>query len=133
MIPDLRRKLISILETDEHCTDHQLLERARYVMRVNATLWELLSRSRTPIRKPWAAVGIGEYVLERESGALWTVVGRLVGEDEIEFRMHGPNGEHRTWTMRRSDEVAVLESSPLANGAEILAAELGARYAEVDR
>ena len=130
MIPDFRAKIASAARAPEGLTDHQLIEHVRNQTRTNQTLWDLLSRSRTPIRKPWAAVGIGEYVLERESGALWTVTGRLPGEDEIEFRLLSPGGETRTWSMRRSDEVTVFEPSPLANGAEILAAELGARYAD---
>lgn len=134
MIADLRRKLVSVLGADEDCTDHQLIEHARHIVKVNAALWELLSRSRTPVRKPWAAVGIGEYVVERESGNLWTVTGRFPGDGEdtdIRFTMVSPSGESRDWVMRRADEVTVFEPSPLANGAELLAAELGAAYAEV--
>lgn len=135
MIADLRRKLVSVLDADEDCTDHQLIEHARHIVKVNAALWELLSRSRTPVRKPWAAVGIGEYVVERESGDLWTVHGRFPGKgkkgDKIEFHMTDPDGKGKEWTMHRDTEVLVFEPSPLANGAELLAAELGAAYTEV--
>ena len=127
MLHDLRRKLISILDTDEACTDAQLLERARYVMRVNATLWDLLSRSHTPVVKPWAAVQIGDYVLEREGLALWTVIGR----SGHRLTMVDPHGMEKDVVRAPEHPVHVFEPSPLANGAEILAAELGARYAGV--
>src|SRR6476660_9880802 len=121
MISDLRRQLISILKSAETATDAQLLERARYVMRVNATLWDLLSRSRTPVLKPWAAVGVGAYIVERPDGgslALWTVIGRFpgAGEDtEITLKLCSPTGEHRELTHGRSHEVTVFEPSPLAS------------------
>src|SRR6476659_1227063 len=114
VIADLRRKLVDILKADDQCTDAQLLERARYVMRVNATLWDLLSRSRTSVVKPWAAVGVGQYIVERPDGgslALWTVIGRFpgTGEDtEIALLLCSPTGEQREMQRGRSHEVTVF-------------------------
>jgi len=136
MIPDLRRKLVSALGADEDCTDAQLVTHAKHVTTVNATLWDLLSRSRTPVHKPWAAVGIGEYVLERGNSAIWTVVGRDPGQGEdteIGFTMRDPGGGTKEFVRPRSGKAWTFELSPLANGAEVLAAELGAQLREPSR
>lgn len=128
MIPDLRRRLISKLRAPEDCTDAQLIQHAAHVVIERDTYRDLLTRSRTAVRKPWAAVGIGDMVVERESTDVWTVRRRDPGEDEIVFKMTSLMGESRTWTMRPSDEVSVFECTPIAGAFEALEEALGARW-----
>jgi hypothetical protein len=130
MIPDLRRRLISKLRAPENCTDAQLLEHAANVITQRDTYRDLLTRSRTAVRKPWAAVGIGDMVVAK-SGDVWTVHGRTPGEGEdtdITFKVTSPSGESREWPMRPADEVTVFECSPIAGAFEALEEALGARW-----
>jgi hypothetical protein len=131
MIPDLRRRLVSKLRAAEDCTDAQLIEFVTNVITQRDTYRDLLTRSRTAVRKPWAAVGIGDMVLERDSADVWTVHGRTPGEGEdtdITFKVTSPSGDTRTWSLRPSDEVTVFECSPIAGAFEALEEALGARW-----
>jgi hypothetical protein len=130
MIPDLRRRLISRLRAPEDCTDAQLIQYAAHVVIQRDTYRDLLTRSRTAVRKPWAAVGIGDMVVAK-NGDVWTVHGRDPGSSEgaeITFKVTSPSGDSRTWAMRPSDEVNVFECSPIAGAFEALEAALGARW-----
>ena len=128
MIPDLRRRLVSKLRAPTDCTDAQLLEHAANLIAQRDTYRDLLTRSRTAVRKPWAAVGIGDMVVAR-NGDVWTVHGRdpQFG-DEITFKVTSPAGDARTWAMVPSDEVNVFECSPIAGAFEALEEALGARW-----
>lgn len=130
MIPDLRRRLISKLRAPDDCTDAQLLEHAANLLAQRDTYRDLLTRSRTAVRKPWAAVGIGDMVVAK-NGDVWTVHGRTPGEGEdtdITFKVTSPGGDAKTWAMRPSDEVNVFECSPIAGAFEALEEALGARW-----
>lgn len=124
MIADLRRRLISKLRAPTDCTDAQLLEHAANVVIQRDTYRDLLARSRTAVRKPWAAVGIGDMVVAK-NGDVWTVHGRDPGEDEITFKVTSPSGDAKTWAMRPSDEVNVFECTPIAGAFEALEAAQG--------
>lgn len=129
MINDLRRRLVSKLRAPEDCTDAQLLEHAANVITQRDTYRDLLTRSRTAVRKPWAAVGIGDMVVAK-NGDVWTVHGRDPGPSEgaeITFKVTSPSGESRTWPMRPSDEVNVFECLPIAGAFEALEAAQGFR------
>jgi hypothetical protein len=129
-IPDFRRKLISKLRAPEDCTDAQLIQHAAHVVIQRDTYRDLLTRSRTAVRKPWAAVGIGDMVVAK-NGDVWTVHGRTPGEGEdtdITFKVTSPSGDAKTWAMRPSDEVNVFECSPIAGAFEALEEALGARW-----
>jgi hypothetical protein len=132
MIPDLRRKLLSILGADPDCTDAQLVERARYVRKSEAT-YKALHKMRPPHETTWGKVDIGEFV-QAERGkdkdlAVWMVCGVRPHEEEVEvllFRLVGPErAEDSLWiTKRRSDPATVLGPVPQGAGAAALA-ELG--------
>jgi hypothetical protein len=79
------------------------------------------------VRKPWAAVGIGDMVVAR-NGDVWTVHGRDPGEDDITFKVTSPSGDTKTWAMRPSDEVNVFECTPIAGAFEALEEALGTRW-----
>jgi hypothetical protein len=130
-INDLRRRLVSKLRAPEDCTDAQLIQHAAHVVIERDTYRDLLTRSRTAVRKPWAAVGIGDMVVERNTADVWTVHGRTPGEGEdtdITFKVTSPSGESREWPMRPADEVTVFECSPIAGAFEALEEALGARW-----
>jgi hypothetical protein len=128
VIPDLRAKLRSKLGVE---SDAAILTKVDNLITQRDTYRDLLTRSRTAVRKPWAAVGIGDMVLERNTADVWTVHGRTPGEGEdtdITFKMTSPSGESREWPMRPADEVTVFECSPIAGAFEALEAALGARW-----
>jgi hypothetical protein len=130
MIPDLRAKLKSKLGLDCATKDSHILTAVENLIAQRDTYRDLLTRSRTAVRKPWAAVGIGDMVVAK-NGDVWTVHGRTPGEGEdtdITFKVTSPGGDTKTWAMRPSDEVNVFECTPIAGAFEALEEALGTRW-----
>ena len=129
MIPDLRRKLISILGADEDCTDAQLIEHARAVRRERDTYRDLYERqpSRTVT---WDEVGISQMVVAKRGPdkglAVWMIAGRQnMGTDTLKFlfvKLIGPTEdvEIRWEDKLRTDLVTVLDMPPLGHGTAAL-------------
>lgn len=130
MIPDLRRKLISVLHGDPDCTDAQLLALARGLVVERDTYRDACARNWGPMSRPWSAIKVGNLVLARgEEPSVWVLVGREVGEDGIAVRLIGPDGGTRQWTMRPDDTATVLAPLPekfLDEAKGLLVEELGA-------
>ncbi len=135
MIPDLRRKLVSILGADDTCTDAQLLEHARHVRRERDTFRDL-HRNRPAYTCTWADVQLGQMVVaERgpDAGlAVWMISGRQVlGDDMLKLlfvKLIGPaeDMEIRWLDKRAADSVTVLDMAPVGHGTAALG-ELGAK------
>lgn len=135
MISDLRAKLRSSLGLDPATKDNHILTAVDNLIRQRNTYRDLLARSRTAVRKPWAAVDIGDMVVARD-GDVWTVHDRIPGEGEdtdITFKVTSPSGETKGWPMRPSDEVNVFEHSPITGAFEVLQEALDVQWKGVGR
>lgn len=130
MIPDLRRKLISILRADAACTDAQLLETARARMKAHDTYRDL-HRRRPAHTVTWEQVQLGQMVVaERgpDAGlAVWMIAGRARDElgDDLRLlfvRIIEPteNPEIMWMDKRRGDPVTVLDLPGMGDGTKAL-------------
>ena len=89
MIPDLRRKLISIWGGDETCTDAQLLEFHRAKRKAH-DFYRDAYESRPAYDTTWEHVELGQMVVTRhgpDAGvAAWMIAGRQSsGEDTVKL------------------------------------------------
>lgn len=132
MIPDLRRKLISILRADEGCTDAQLLEAARARMKAH-DIYRDLHKQRPAHTVTWDEVQLGQMVVAEhgpDAGlAVWMVSGRARDElgDDLRLlfvRIIAPTEDPEILWLdkRRSDLVTVLDLPGVGDGTKALGA-----------
>lgn len=130
MIPDLRRKLVSILRADAACTDAQLLEAARARMKAHDTYRDL-HRQRPAHTVTWGEVQLGQMVVaERgpDAGlAVWMIAGRARDEfgDNLRLlfvRIVEPTEDPEILWMDKSagDPVTVLDLPGMGDGTKAL-------------
>ena len=133
MIPDLRRKLVSILGAPETATDAQLIEHARAVCRERDTYRDLYQQ-RPAYTCTWGDVQLGQMVVaERgpDAGlAVWMIAGRQNMGEELKLlfvRLIGPaeDMEIRWMDKVRTDEVTVLDMPPVGHGTAALGELVG--------
>ena len=132
-IPDLRRKLVSILAADEGCTDAQLLEVARLRMK-ERQVYKDLHAQRPAYTSTWAHVQLGQMVVtERGSDAglaVWMLAGRQRDGSEVDkmlfVKIIDPKDEPEVMWLdkKREDTVTVLDLPGMGHGTQALG-ELG--------
>ena len=133
MIPDLRRKLVSILGANPAGTDAQLLEHARHVVRERTT-YKALYEARPAHTVTWGQVELGQMVVaERgpDAGlAVWMIAGRQRGDlgngtDVLKMlfvRLIEPTEMPEVlWMDKKADDpVTVLDLPGVGNGTRAL-------------
>lgn len=129
MIPDLRRKLISIWGGDEACTDAQLLEFHR-AKRKSYDFYKDAYERRPAYDTTWEHVELGQTVVAKhgpDAGvAAWMIAGKQSsGEDTVKLlfvRLIEPTEmpEIMWLDKRQGDPVTVLNMGPVGHGTAAL-------------
>ena len=129
MIPDLRRKLVSILGADEACTDAQLIEHARNVRKQRDSYKDAYER-RPAYDTTWEHVELGQMVVTKhgpDAGvAAWMIAGRQSsGEDTVKLlfvRLIEPTEMPEIMWLDKHlhDPVTVLNMGTVGHGTQAL-------------